>query len=199
MTIRGVFVDRDGTINVEKDYVFRIEEFEFIPGALRALARLTERDIPTYIITNQAGIAKGLYSEREFRILTEQMLAQMTKHGIEIADVLFCPHHPEGTVAEYRKACECRKPGTELLRGVIDASGHPAAQFALIGDKSTDIEAGRRCGVRTYLVETGYGAMEKMQSFADHVVPDLEAAVSHLLEEEDRGARLGSTIAEARR
>lgn len=183
MTIRGVFVDRDGTINVEKNHVFRIEELEFIPGALRALARLTKRKIPIYIITNQAGIAKGLYSERDFWILTEQMLAQMTEHGIQIAEVLFCPHHPDGTVPEYRRACECRKPGAELLRRVIDSSGHDAGQFALIGDKNTDIEAGRRSGVRTYLVETGYGAKEKVQTLADYIVPDLDAAVSRLLEE----------------
>lgn len=199
MSIHGVFIDRDGTINVEKGYVVRIEEFEFIPGALRALRRLTETGVAIHIVTNQAGIAKGLYSERDFQLLTEAMLDRMSQHGIRIANVLFCPHHPDGVVPAYRKSCGCRKPGTDLLQSVIDSTGYQGGQFALVGDKNTDIEAGRKIGAATYLVETGYGIHEKLKTRADCVVPDLEAAVNHMLSSSaDACLAFGASSARAR-
>ncbi len=181
MTIQGVFIDRDGTINVEKGYVYRKEDFEYIPGALEALRLISERKIKIYIVTNQAGIAKGIYTETDFRALTETMLDYMAGRGIEIADVLYCPHHPEGAVPAYRMVCSCRKPDAGLLKAVIDKEGFAPDCLALIGDKNSDIEAGRKVGIRTYLVETGYGIDHKHTTRADYVVNDLQAAVKHLL------------------
>jgi D-glycero-D-manno-heptose 1,7-bisphosphate phosphatase len=181
MKIQGVFIDRDGTINVERGYVYRTEDFEYIPGALEALRLVSERKIKIYIVTNQAGIAKGIYTENDFQILTKDMLDYMARHGIEIADVLYCPHHPEGTVAVYRKVCSCRKPEPGLLEAVIRKEGFSEDRLALIGDKNSDIEAGRKLGIRTYLVETGYGMHHKHTTRADYVVRDIEEAVRHLL------------------
>ncbi len=181
MTIRAIFIDRDGTINVEKGYVYRTEDFEYIPGALEALRLVTERRVKSYIVTNQAGIAKGIYSEADFKTLTRSMLDEMSRQGIEIADVLYCPHHPEGTVPAYRKVCNCRKPHAGLLKAVMDKEGFVANSLALIGDKNSDVEAGRKLGIRTYLVETGYGIHHKRTTLADYVVKDLQAAVKHLL------------------
>ena len=179
--IRGVFIDRDGTINVERGYVYRTEDFEYIPGALEALRLVSERKIKIYIVTNQAGIAKGIYTEADFKILTSDMLDYMARRGIEIADVLYCPHHPEGTVAVYRKVCSCRKPEPGLLKAVIEKEGFSQDCLVLIGDKNSDIEAGRKLGIRTYLVETGYGIDHKHTTRADYVVKDIQAAVRHLL------------------
>jgi D-glycero-D-manno-heptose 1,7-bisphosphate phosphatase len=176
-----VFVDRDGTINVEKGYVHRIEEFEYIPRALDALRLATDHGLSIYIVTNQAGIAKGLYTEEDFMTLTRKMLAQMSALGIRIADVLYCPHHPEGTVAAYRKACGCRKPEVGLLEPVIARGDFGADSMALIGDKNSDIEVGRKLGIPSYLVQTGYGLEEARSTRATHVVPDLMSAIQHLL------------------
>lgn len=181
MSIRGLFIDRDGTINVEKGYVHRIQDFEFIPGALDALRIVSEKKIGIYIVTNQAGIAKGIYTETDFNALTKHMLDQMTGHGISIADVLYCPHHPEGTVPAYRKSCTCRKPDIGLLKAVIEKERFALDCLALIGDKNSDIEAGRKLGIRTYLVETGYGIDHRHTTRADYVVKNLQEAVRHLL------------------
>jgi D-glycero-D-manno-heptose 1,7-bisphosphate phosphatase len=181
MPVRCAFVDRDGTINIDTGHVFRVGDFQYITGALDALKQLSERDIRIYIVTNQAGIAKGLYTEEDFQSLTEKMLAHMRGHGISIAGVRYCPHHPEATVAAYRRVCECRKPGTALLRDVLAEEGIGPGSAALIGDKNSDIEAGRALGIRTYLVETGYGKQEKDATAADFVVKDLKAAVTHLI------------------
>jgi D-glycero-D-manno-heptose 1,7-bisphosphate phosphatase len=186
MTINALFVDRDGTINVEKGYVHKITDVEYIPGALAGLKLATERNLKIYIVTNQAGIAKGKYTERDFEHLMQIMIREMGERGIEIADVLYCPHHPEGTVAAYRQVCDCRKPAAGLLTRVIERDGLSAEHLALIGDKNSDIEAGRRLGLRTYLVETGYGLAEKSETRADFVVADLEAAIQHVLRTSDR-------------
>ena len=181
MSLRCLFVDRDGTINVETGYVHRIEDFEYIPRSLSALRLATEHGVKTYIVTNQAGIAKGLYTEEDFHSLTAKMLQDMRGQGIEIAEVLYCPHHPDATVPAYRQACDCRKPEVGMLQGVIDREGYSPDEMAIVGDKNSDIEAGRKLGIATYLVETGYGADEKSTTRADYVVPDLMAAVEHLL------------------
>ena len=109
---KAVFIDRDGTINEDRGYVYRIEDFIIIPGALEALNLLTEKNIQIYVITNQSGIALGEYTENDFRKLTHHMLSLFQNHGIRVKDVLFCPHHPEGTVPHYRKICDCRKPAS---------------------------------------------------------------------------------------
>src|SRR5690242_12942905 len=119
MTVRAAFIDRDGTINVDRGYVYRAEDFEFIGAALDALKRLSDGGIKIYIVTNQAGIAHGFYSERDFHALTDYMLGRFAAHGIKVEEVLYCPHHPEGVVASYRKSCACRKPGTALIDAVL--------------------------------------------------------------------------------
>jgi D-glycero-D-manno-heptose 1,7-bisphosphate phosphatase len=189
MAVNCVIVDRDGTINVDRGYVFRSDEFDYIPGTLEALKVLSDLRIKIYIVTNQAGIAKGRYTEDDFKALTREMLVKMTGNGISIADVLYCPHHPDATVMQYRQSCDCRKPGTALLRTIVLREKLPPESIALIGDKNSDIEAGRSLRFRTYLVETGYGSMEKQATRADFVVKDLKAAVEHLVAQNDNGIR----------
>lgn len=181
MAIRGVFVDRDGTINVEKGHVHRVEDFEFIPGALEALRRLTDAGIGIFIVSNQAGIAKGMYTEGDFASLTRHMLGKMEDYGVRISDVLYCPHHPQAVDPAYGVDCDCRKPKAGLLRRVMSRERLSGGELVMIGDKNSDVEAGRAAGVRTYLVETGYGRLEKQATSADYVVADLLDAVNHLL------------------
>jgi len=184
--IKAVFIDRDGTINQEKEYVNRIEDFELIPGSLEALKLLTQHGVKIYIITNQAGIAKGFFTIEQFHRLTEHMIHLFKNEGIEIEKVLYCPHHPDGIVPEYAIECSCRKPNAKLLEDVIAENDYQTDEMVLIGDKNTDIEAGRRLGIRTVLVETGYGTQGKWTTSATFVRRNLKDAVLHILNLEEK-------------
>ncbi len=181
MLSKAVFIDRDGTLNVEKGHVHRKEDFELLPGVLDALKILSGHGIAIYIVTNQAGIAKGYYTEEDSALLTRHFLEKFEEEGIKISEVLFCPHHPEATVPEYKKVCSCRKPATGFIESILKKRKLKREDSILIGDKNTDIEAGKKLGLLTYLVETGYGWKEKETTQADYVVPDFQAAVQHFL------------------
>jgi D-glycero-D-manno-heptose 1,7-bisphosphate phosphatase len=179
--IRAVLIDRDGTINVDKGYVYKPEDFELLPGAVEGLKLLSGRRIKIFIITNQAGIAKGYYTEDHFKNFTEFMLSVFQEQGIVIEETLHCPHHPEGIIPEYTKECACRKPGTLLIESIIKQNRYKENELALIGDKNSDIEAGHKLGLTTYLVLSGYGSIYKENTKATYIVPDLLRAVQHLL------------------
>ncbi len=174
-----IFIDRDGTLNIDRGYVYRIEDFEFIPGSLEGLKLLSDYPCILYIITNQAGIAKGLFTEDDFNCLNQYMLKQFELSGIRIEGVLFCPHHPKGKVKKYRRNCQCRKPEIGLVKPIL--SKFPAHEYYFIGDKDSDILCGKKINALTYLVETGYGQSKKKGSTADYVVKNFYKAVLHIL------------------
>jgi D-glycero-D-manno-heptose 1,7-bisphosphate phosphatase len=180
--IKAVIIDRDGTINVEKNYAYKIEDFELIPGSLKALQLLTANNIKIYIITNQAGIAKGYFTEEQFHHLTQHMLANFGKEGIKVEKVLYCPHHPDGTIPKYTQICLCRKPGTKLIEDIIEQDKFQLKEVALIGDKNSDIDAGYTMGIKTYLVLTGYGNEHRPHTKATYINHDLLSAVEHILQ-----------------
>ena len=142
MKRRALFLDRDGTINVEKDYVYRIGDFEFIAGIVELIKTYYKQDYLIFIITNQAGIARGYYTENDYRILTEWMLNEFKKLGIEISGVYHCPHHPDFT-----GPCNCRKPMPGLISNAISEFNLDAVGSVLIGDKKSDILAGINAGI----------------------------------------------------
>jgi len=179
---KAVFIDRDGTINVEKGYVHKVADFELIPGAEEALQLLTKAGVKIYIVTNQAGIAKGLFTEADFHRLTDYMLDCFCKKSIKVERVLYCPHHPNGVIPQYAIHCRCRKPNTLLIENTIKDHGYTRDELALIGDKKTDIDAGMSLGIDTYLVLTGYGKEQHMSVTADFVAPNLLNAVQHILQ-----------------
>ncbi len=181
MTKKAVFIDRDGTINVEKGYVHKVEDFELIPGAEEALQLLTKAGIKIYIVTNQAGIAKGLFTEADFHRLTDYMLDCFSKNSIKIERVLYCPHHPEGIIPQYAIRCQCRKPKTFLLRNIIGEQHYEVDELALVGDKKSDIEAGTALGLDTYLVLTGYGKEQRSLVNPTFVIPDIYHAAVHII------------------
>jgi D-glycero-D-manno-heptose 1,7-bisphosphate phosphatase len=180
-TVKAVFIDRDGTINVEREFVHRIEDWEFIPGAVEALRYLTDHGVSIYIITNQSGIARGYYDEAQFHTLMDHVTKDLREQGVRIEKVLYCPHLPNGSVARYAIDCNCRKPKTGLIDGIMVEQGLDVRDVALIGDKESDIEAGRRLGMVTYLVMTGYGREYVSGTSAVHVKDDILDAVKHLL------------------
>ncbi|MBI2336761.1 MAG: D-glycero-beta-D-manno-heptose 1,7-bisphosphate 7-phosphatase [Deltaproteobacteria bacterium] len=178
-----VFIDRDGTINHDRGYIYRVDDFEFLPGVLAALQALTRAQKQIIIVTNQAGIARGLYTEEDYHHLTQYMLQELAEAHVKIEGVFHCPHHPDGSVQAYTMACLCRKPNPGMLEQGLKLVKNSAAQAVMIGDKNSDIEAGLRLNMTTYLVETGYGKEEKSTTQAHYVVADLRAAVQHLLGE----------------
>lgn len=152
MVNKALFLDRDGTINIEKNYLFKIEDFEFREGIFDLAKAYFDRGYLIFVVTNQSGIARGLYSEEDFRVLTYWMTAQFMQNGAEIAKVYHCPHHPE-----YTGACVCRKPEPGLILKAIQEFKLNPGISVLIGDSDRDIEAGKRAGIgQVYKVkETG--------------------------------------------
>jgi D-glycero-D-manno-heptose 1,7-bisphosphate phosphatase len=181
--IRAVFLDRDGTINVDNEYVRRVEDFEFVPGAIEGLQLLAAAHIDIVVVSNQAGIAKGIFSETDLAAVNRHMETELLRHGVKLAGIYFCPHHPQATISRYRKACSCRKPNPGLLIAAMRARGIAPGEAVMVGDRNSDVEAGRALGLTTYLVETGYGAREKHATNATYVVSDLLRAVEHIVRE----------------
>lgn len=107
---KAVFLDRDGTINVEKNYLYKKEDFEFLPGVIPALKQLQAAGYLLIIVTNQSGIARGYYSEQDFLDLNDWIITILAEQGIYISKVYYCPHHPDADNEKYRVNCECRKP-----------------------------------------------------------------------------------------
>lgn len=164
---RAVFLDRDGTINVEKGYVHRIEDFEFIPGAPKAIGLLRDAGFLVIVVTNQSGVARGYYSLEAVHRLHRHMDAELERYGTAIDAYCICPHHPQGNVVGYAKACECRKPLPGML---VEAAGKFSINMAssyMVGDKLTDVETALAAGCRPVFVTTGYGADESAGVPAD--------------------------------
>ena len=135
---KAVFLDRDGTINVEKNYLYKIEDFEYLPGVIDGLRKLQQAGYLLIVITNQSGIGRGYYTESDFQKLNSWMIDSLKQLGVYISDVYFCPHLPDATVEKYRKDCNCRKPKLGMYeQAVIDHNISLANSYA-IGDKIRD-------------------------------------------------------------
>jgi D-glycero-D-manno-heptose 1,7-bisphosphate phosphatase len=145
---KALFLDRDGVINVDRNYVFRIEDFEFVPGIFELCRAAQDTGLVTIVITNQAGIARGYYSEDDFRRITSWMLDQFRLRGILIGHVYHCPFHPTAGIGEYRRESFDRKPNPGMILKARDDFALDLASSVLIGDKDSDLEAGRAAGVR---------------------------------------------------
>lgn len=150
----AVFLDRDGTINVEKEYLHRVEDWEWIPGAVEAIRRINDMGYLAIVVTNQAGVARGYYEEAQIHALHAAVDSMLELAGARIDAYYYCPHHPEfGDV----RMCECRKPGTGMLMAAQRDFDIDLKNSYLIGDKVLDIQAARKAGVTPILVMTGYG------------------------------------------
>ena len=177
----AVFLDRDGTINVDHGYVFRPGEFEFIAGAPEAIRRLRDAGYLMIVVTNQAGIARGLYGEADVHELHRHLDRELERHGTAIDAYYYCPHHPEKGIEPYRRECACRKPlPGMLLQAAADFSLNLGGSF-LVGDKLSDIEAGLAAGCTPILVDTGYGADVQIVPPDVLRVADLAAAADLIL------------------
>lgn len=157
----GIFFDRDGTLNTEVDFLSRPEELELIPHAARAIREANECGVKVFIITNQSGIARGLFSETDLAAVHKRLLALLAREGAHVDGIYFCPHHPDYGTPRYRKLCSCRKPKPGMLRKAVKEHGVRLRDSFVIGDRCVDMEAGRAAGCGTALVLTGYGSVER--------------------------------------
>lgn len=179
----AVFLDRDGVINRETNYVHRIEDFHFIEGVFEACREIQRAGYSLIVISNQAGIARGYYSEDDYRKVTNWMLEKFIQQGVAIVGVYYCPHHPVHGRRGYRKSCNCRKPNPGMITQAAREHSLDLVRSALVGDKLTDIEAGRAAGVGCCaLVRTGYPISDAEAGQADCTFSDLAAFAGALLE-----------------
>jgi D-glycero-D-manno-heptose 1,7-bisphosphate phosphatase len=181
---RAVFLDRDGTINEEKEYLWRVEEFSFIGGAVEAIRLLRDAGYLVVVVTNQSGIGRGMYGEEDLERLHAYMLTELEARGAGVDAVYFCPHHPHHGVGEYAIHCSCRKPLPGMLLQAAIELGIDLSASWMVGDKIADMEAGRSAGCRVMLVRTGYGGVEEADLPAGvPVVDNLLAAARAIAEQ----------------
>jgi D-glycero-D-manno-heptose 1,7-bisphosphate phosphatase len=182
MGSRSVFLDRDGTINVETHHLHRADQMQLIEGAGEAIRLFNQARMKTVVVTNQSSVGRGLLSRDELARIHAEMCQQLRHAGASIDAIYSCPHHPSAAVGRFRVECGCRKPkpGT-LYRAARDLGIHLGRSF-LVGDKISDLEAGFAAGCNTILVRTGYGRDSERQLLhrkhqPDHVAENiLEAA-----------------------
>lgn len=152
MKEKAVFLDRDGTINVEKHYLHKIEDFEFLPGAIKGLQLLQDTGYLLIVVTNQSGIGRGYYTEEAFHTLNAWMLQTLEENGIHITKVYYCPHLPDATVESYRKECNCRKPALGMYQQAIEEFDINVSKSWAIGDKIRDCAVCETMGARGFLI-----------------------------------------------
>ena len=150
---KAIFLDRDGTINVDKGYVHEKKDFEFIPGAIEGMRKLQDAGFLLIIITNQSGIGRGYYSENDYLELMEWMNRELEKQGVRISASCFCPHIPDAPVIRYKKECNCRKPKTEMYIKAVSDFNIDVGWSWIIGDRLRDLGL---CGIercKGFLIE----------------------------------------------
>lgn len=174
---RAAFIDRDGVINAELDHVGRAEDFHLLPCAVDGLRRLAAHGYVLVVVTNQAGIAKGLYDEEDYQCVTRYMTDLLLSQQVQLQAVYHCPHHPLGSVNRYAVSCDCRKPAPGMLLRAAVEMQLDLTRSVLIGDKVSDTAAGRAAGVRwTILVRSGHALPEDALHYADQCFDDLSGA-----------------------
>jgi len=167
---KAIFLDRDGVINVEKDYLYKIEDFEFVNGTFKTLQKLQDSGFKLFIITNQSGIGRGYYSLDDFNKLTSWMLNEFKKNSINISQVELCPHTPHDN-------CTCRKPLTGMVDNILENYAIDLENSWLIGDKSSDIQCAVNAKIKnTIQVKSGH-AFDAKDSKADFVCDSIKAVV----------------------
>ena len=181
----AVFLDRDGTLIEDVGYLDSLSRVAFYPWTVDAIRMLNRAGLPVVVVTNQSGVARGMFDVALVGETHRAIDARLAAGGARVDAYYYCPHHPDGPVAAYARSCDCRKPG----RGMIDQAtadlGLDPAQSFVVGDTWTDVQLGRTVGARSILVRTGKGLEQERAPVrgagADAVVDNLAAAVSWIL------------------
>ncbi|MBI4247761.1 MAG: HAD family hydrolase [Candidatus Rokubacteria bacterium] len=183
-----VFIDRDGTLTEEVGYVNHPKRLRLLPRSAEAIRRLNAAGIAAVVTTNQAGLARGYFSEDVLHAVNMAMTEQLKQAGAHLDGVYVCPHHPSEGRPPWRADCQCRKPKPGLLLQAAAELGLDLQASTLVGDKPSDLAAARAVGGKAVLVLTGYGLGEwefRRAHFSvepDHIAEDLLAAVEWVIE-----------------
>lgn len=164
----AVFLDRDGTINEEVEYLDDPERLRILPGAVEGIRLLNQHGIPVFVVTNQAGVGRGYFSAERVDAVHDRLERELARSAARIQQIDYCPHHPD-------ERCDCRKPNPGMLLRAANSHGLDLRRSFMVGDKQSDVEAGRNAGCRTILVMTGYGADQLRACQAVGNLPDMVA------------------------
>lgn len=159
----AVFLDRDGVLTKEKGYICTIDELEVFSYAYECVQQIKNKGYYAIVVTNQSGIARGLFTEADL-----QKMHLYLKQETGVDAIYYCPHHPEGTIQEYRKICYCRKPATGMIKQACKDYRIDLDRSFMVGDRAGDIITGQGAGLKTILLESGYG-LEQLEA---HIKPD---------------------------
>ena len=190
MKNRAIFIDRDGTISYEVGYVNHPDRFKIFPFSGRAIQMINASPFLAIVVTNQAGVARGYFTEDLIPVVHERLKQQLAEEGAYLDAIYYCPHHPAGSVKEYAIDCPCRKPKPGMLYKAKDDFNIDLEKSYVIGDKITDIELAKNVGAKGVFVLTGYGLGEytyqrnSWKVKPDFVAKDLLEAVEWILKEE---------------
>lgn len=179
---KAVFFDRDGVINRDFGYVGTLERFEFLEGVEQALADIKKLGYKTVLVTNQSGIARGLYTIDDFDTVTEFMQGQLDLVGAKFDGIYFCPHHPKATVAEFRCDCTCRKPKSDMFNWAQKELDLDMEHSIMVGDHVTDLQAARGAGVGNLILVGEHIESESKQMSEALIYQDLKDFVAALKE-----------------
>ena len=168
----AVFLDRDGTINEEVEYLDSLDKLKVIPSAYEAIRLINLSGMKALVITNQAGVAKGFFTEEFVNLTNERLQADLHRMGAKIDKFYYCPHHSTEGVGIYRQVCNCRKPAPGMLLNAAQELNIDLTRSYLVGDRFRDMEAGKKVGVRGVLVKTGFGQGLLQDDGPDEATPE---------------------------
>jgi D-glycero-D-manno-heptose 1,7-bisphosphate phosphatase len=171
---RAVFLDRDGVLVRDIDYLTAPSQIEILPGVPEALRRLRQAGFELLAVTNQPIVARGMVTETELRAIHDHMQSLLRSSGACLTEVYYCPHHPKATLPEYRVLCDCRKPKPGLLLRAAEERGINLAGSFMVGDRISDVATGAAVGCRTILVHSGKH-LDPPITGAEHLDPNLRA------------------------
>jgi D-glycero-D-manno-heptose 1,7-bisphosphate phosphatase len=185
----AVFLDRDGTLNVEAGYLNHVDRLELIECAAEAVALLKIHGLKTVVVTNQAGVARGYFPEELLPKLHAKLQRLLKEQGAELDAIYYCPHHPDVGEAPYRQDCECRKPKLGMIRRAEKELSVDAHRSYMVGDKISDVVFGKKAGCKSVLLLTGYGKGEleyhrdKLDGEPDHIAKDILDAARWIVQD----------------
>jgi D-glycero-D-manno-heptose 1,7-bisphosphate phosphatase len=180
MKRKVVFLDRDGVLNVDLGYTYKVPDLRLVNGAIEGLRILSQNNFEFYVVTNQSGVARGLFTLTDVMDFNRAIEKQLNDAGIQLLGFGVCPHHPDGTVKEFSCDCPCRKPKTKLVDDAVEQFKIDKTLSWMIGDKDSDVACGLNAGLKSLQVVAG-GKSYKQHELALAKLPTLKEAARYIL------------------